>query len=258
MSIAISRPRRIRSRVKKVLAGLMLSVEAFWQDNRLSTKKAVGVTQRLLRLSDRIEVLLERFRAGKVKWRRPAERVAKVAEAPAALDPAEAEAMADAAFQAETARVVLGRRKVFGLPPHYGWLGEQMPGVAITLGSDLEAVFRTDEMRALMLATPEVARIAGPVFRMFGLDEQVLLVPHGYSAPGVSKNRPFYAPEKKKPVRVSDYVPTFIIPKGYIEKRDGRKPHPLRDPGWNYWSFENYRSYLYFYLGRKPATPEFA
>jgi hypothetical protein len=262
MSIATALAAIIPDSVKDVLEKLMLSVDAFWQDNRLPTKRAVAVTQRLLRLSDRIEVLLARFRAGKVKWRKRAERVA-VAAAPGpevSLDPAEAAALADAALHAAKARAARGRTKVHGLPPHYGWLGEQMPGVAITAGSDLEAAFRTEEMCALMLATPEVARIAGPVFRMFGLDEQVLLVPDGYTGPGVPKNRPFYAPEKekKKPVRVSDYQPNFILPEGYDEETDGRKPHPLRDPGWNYWSFENYRSYIYFYLGLKPATPEFA
>ena len=257
MSFAATLSSFVPSSVKLVLEQLMVAVEAFWQDNQLPTKQAVGVTQRVLRLSDRLEVLLERFRAGKVKWRPRAAAVPKVsvvaAEPAVPLDPAEAAAAADAAMTSSAEKAFARpRRAVYGLPPYYGWLSQKMPMVAMTVGSDLDALFRTDDMRALMLATPEVARMAGPVFRMLGLDDSLLLVPVGYTGPGVSKNRRFYAPEPKRRGTVSDYVPGFIVPEDYDEARDGRKPHPLRDPSWNYAAFVDYRSYLYFYMGRAP------
>jgi hypothetical protein len=169
------------------------------------------------------------------------------------LDPSEAEAAADAALQAARAKLARPRTELYGLPPHHGWLNEQLPNVAVFVGSDLQAAFSTEEMRALMLKTPVVARLAGPVFRMLGLDEQVLLVPEGYTDPALSKNRKFYAPERKHPKQESDYKPDFIVPAEYDEDRDGRKPHPLRQPDWNYRAYVDYRSYLYFYMRRKPA-----
>jgi hypothetical protein len=133
-----------------------------------------------------------------------------------------------------------------------------MPNVAVTFGSALEAAFQTDEMRALMLATPEVARMAGPVFRMLGLEEQVLLVPEGYTGPAASNNRRLYAPDTQNADGIADRQQSLILPDDYDEERDGRKPHPLRDPSWNYPAFVNYRSYLYYYMNRKSAPPQYA
>ncbi len=247
--------------VKLVLEQLMESVEAFWRDNSLPTKHGVGVTQRVLRLQSRVEVLLERFRAGKVMWRRRRPSMvgdSAVPEVVVPLDPAEAAAAADVAAQAE-ARATWGkpvRKPVCGLPAYYGWLCEQMPNVAITLGSDLERAFSSDEMRALMRATPEVARMAGPVFRMLGLNDALLLVPDGYTGRAVAKNgRYLRVVPQQEPVRYPPeiYQAPLIVPPDYDEDRDGRKPSPMRDLGWNYRAFVNYRSYLYYYMGRKPG-----
>lgn len=265
MYIASILSRYVPSSAMLVLEKLLVAVEAFWQGNELTTKKAVGVTQRVMRFQERLDALLERFRAGKVKWRRrPAARESAMHDLAVKdavpLDRAEAAAAADAALLAAAARQGRqaggGRHPVYGLPRYYGWLGEQMPNVAVTLGSDLEAAFKTEEMCALMRATPEVARRAGPLFRMLGLDERLLLVPEGYASPGNVEDRRVYAPEPKRGGRVLDDARCFVVPTNYNEARDGRKPHPLRDPSWNYQAFVNYRSYLYYYLGRKPAQPQ--
>ena len=226
--------------VKLVLEQLMVSVEAFWIDNQMKTKKAVGATQRLLRVQLRIEVLLERFRAGKLKWRKRAARAALRAKPAAEAGPTDA-------GKADTKQ----RKERYGLPPLFGWLAREMPNVSIVLGCDLEDSMRTDEMQGLMLATPEVARIAGPVLRMLELDDSMLLVPEGCYLPDHSNKPRRVAPAKR--VDPYAYKAPFVLPEGYDEARDGRQAHPLREPDWNWRAYEDYRSYVYYYLGLKPV-----
>jgi len=239
-----------------MLDHVLVAVHAFWVANMMLTKYAVGVTQRVMRLQDDIDAAAKRFRAGKVMWRPRGPVVARdKPEAVVPVDPAERAAAVDAAEQRAAMAAARRRRPVYALPPYYGWLANLMPNSAPMLVSKLEAVFRSDEMRALMLATPVVALKARPVFKMLKADERLLLVPEGYTGRACGTNSRYYKPEPKTPTWVSDYVPPFVVPEDYDEERDGRTD-ALRDPTWSYKAYETYRSYLYYYMNRKPVRRE--
>jgi hypothetical protein len=235
--------------IKEVLDGLMEAMHAFWLDNQLKTRPAVGATQRLLRVQTRIEVLLERFRAGTLpKWRKRPPRVTRQSAADVGPDAApQHDAPQD---EAPREKPEPGpRKKRYGLPVYYGWLGHKMPQVAVMNGSDLVLSLKSEEMQAHMRHTPEVARISRPVLRMYGLEETALRVPEGYGEFG-PPNKRHMAPDPK-PVDPDAYVPPFELPEGYVEERDGRRSHPLRDPTWRYWNCEYYREYVYYDLSLK-------
>ncbi len=146
--------------LRQVFQRVTQSVAAFCREKMISARKAVGVMLRLERASARIDVLMRRFRRGELAWRLRAARVAP--DAP----------------------VARGERKpALGLPNGFGWLGEELPMTAIYYGPALTIAMQDAEMQALMRATPEVARIMRPIFRMLALDEAVLLVPEGCPVP---------------------------------------------------------------------------
>jgi len=122
----------------------------------------------------------------------------------------------------------------------------------IYVATDFAVMLKSDEMQSLMLATPEVARRAGPILRMFGMDDAILQVPDSYTGRRLVGNKHFLAPVSRRPVdRMAEPIPV-VIPEGYVEERDGRIAHPLRDPSWAYQAYYNYKAYLYYYLDRMP------
>jgi len=252
-------PATAASQVRQVLERVLVAVEAFWLANLMLTKYAVGVTQRVMRLQDGVDALAARFEGGLLRpWRRRPVRRAMAARpvaAPVLVEPAKAQAVAEAAADAAAQRAAappIPRKPVYAVPAYYGWLADQMRNSSGPLAYDLHAAFSTEKMRALMLTTPEVARMARPVFRMLRIDESVLLVPDGYTGRACGSNHRYVAPDPKPVSRRSDYVPKLVVPEDYVEARDGRQSHPLRYPDWDYKAFEDYRLYLYYYIGRKP------
>ena len=254
MTTASPLPELVSSRTRQVLERVLVAIEAFWLANIMLTRLAVGATQRVMRLQDGLDALAIRWVEGTMRpWRRRAPRVARQiapVEPAQPSDPRELAAAADAVAQKLAAP--RRRKQIYGLPPYYGWLANQMKNSVGPINVDLEEAFRSEAMIALMLTTPEVARRARPVFRMLKADETLLLVPVGYTGRACGSNHRHYPPEPKAVDRRSDYVPTLVIPPDYDEARDGRKPHPLRSPTWHYQVYEDYRSYLYYFMGRKP------
>ncbi len=144
----------------QVLAMMVSSVEGFCRERALRVRQMLGLVFRLTRASARIAVLLKRFRAGTLVWRKRAPQVPK------------------AAVQCGGASDALrppSRR--YPLPSEPGWLCTKAPLTAIYCGVDLITAMQQPEMQALMRATPEVARLMRPIFRMLALSDSLLLIP---------------------------------------------------------------------------------
>jgi hypothetical protein len=145
-------------KLRQVFRLIAKSVVGYCREKLISAHKAVGVTLRLDRAAARIDRLMRRFRRGELVWR---ERAARKPVPDEDTKP-------------------VSRNPGLGLPSDYGWLADAVPLTAIYHGPALTAAMQDEEMQALMGATPEVARTMRPIFRMFGLDEDVLKVPEGY------------------------------------------------------------------------------
>jgi hypothetical protein len=119
---------------------------------------------------------MKRFKAGEVLWRK---RAAKAAVAREPVLAVAAEVAAPAEAKPERPAVMRKSR----LPSAHGWLADTLPVTAVYYGPDLITAMQQADMQALMRATPEVAWIMRPIFRMLALEEDVLLVPEGYVTP---------------------------------------------------------------------------
>jgi hypothetical protein len=158
----------------QVLAMVLASVEGFWLEKMIRSRRAAAVAARLARASERIEALLARFQAGEVLWRAPRAKP-QAEDAPEPTVAAAAEAVPVCEEDAPPRR-----KRPYRLPSQYGWLAETLPVTAVFYCQDLIAAMQLADMQALMRATPEVARIMRPIFRMLALEDDVLKVPDGY------------------------------------------------------------------------------
>ncbi len=152
------------------------SVEAFCEERALRVRLMLGVVFRLTRASARIAVLLKRFRAGTLVWRKPVPRVRKVS-----------------AERAVDRDKLPPPSRRYPLPAVRGWLSDKVPTTAIYCSAILMETMQDPEMQALMRTTPEVARLMWPIFEMLSLDTSLLLVPEGVLPP-VSKIPPRVEP----------------------------------------------------------------
>ena len=147
--------------LREVFRNIAYSVAGFCREKLFTSRKAVGVTLRLERAAARIDRLMRQFRRGKLVWRPRSPRIVPPEQA---------------------ANRSLSRKPGLGLPSHFGWLAAELPLTAIYYGSVLPIVMQQDEMQALMRATPDVARTMRPIFRMFGIKDDVLKVPEGHGS----------------------------------------------------------------------------
>jgi hypothetical protein len=155
----------------QVIMILIDSIEGYWGGKLRRARRTMALGARMLLVSQRIEALLARFEAGEILWRgrRPRRAAEPVGKVPAA--------------EADEEKL----RGPYRLPSAYGWLAEAYPQTAIYYGPDLIMAMKQPQMQALMRATPEVARLMRPIFRMLALEDDVLLVPEGYDdAPGAA------------------------------------------------------------------------
>jgi hypothetical protein len=193
---------RLPLTLMQVIEILIVSIEGYWGGKLRRARRTLALGARLLKVSERIEELLARLEAGETLW---FGRRARQAAKPAAK-----------AAPEHDGEVLRGP---YRLPSAYGWLTEAYPQTAVYYGNDLIAAMQLPKMQALMLATPEVARLMRPVFRMLALPDDVLLVPKGYDGADVEEpvstvdgdvappDAAVAEPAMEHPVEVPDIIP---------------------------------------------------
>ena len=140
---ALSAPETISANLRTILGGLLV-VLGGWVEAR----RAVMLHRRISGLAGRIERMLVRFRAGRL-W-----RVTGRARAPGRCGCA------------------AGRRP--GLPRRFGWLVQAGGHRAAGFGAQLQAVLNTEDMRALLAASPQAGRLLRPLCRALAVELPVL------------------------------------------------------------------------------------
>jgi hypothetical protein len=138
--------------VSTVVAAVRAQVGNWGLAGLLDVALAMLTYRRVGRIGQRIERLLERFRAGKL-WRMP-ERAA------------------------EAGRVGVDRAKrsvpALVMPRRFGWLVRAAAWRAAVYGGQLQLVLEQPEMVELLKVSPQAGRILRPLCRMLLVDTRVL------------------------------------------------------------------------------------
>jgi hypothetical protein len=169
----------------------LLAVIGAW---KLEPARAMGFYNRVNAIAGRIERMLIRFRAGKLR-----RRIAPVTKAGA-------------------------RGKVAGrgpaLPKRFGWLVRIGGWQAAGFGAQLQTVLATPDMRELLAAAPQAGRLLRPLCRALAVEW-----PKGFAAPGPAPEQIRERPIRKRRPRPKPEPYRIPLPRGVLSwaRREGYK-----------------------------------
>ena len=156
---AIAAPETISANLRTILGGLLAAIGGWGVD----AMRALMLYRRIGGLAGRIERMLRRFRAGRL-WR--------------VMD--------------RTVRVGAIRKANCTLPRRFGWLVQAGGHRAAAFGSQLQAVLNTEEMSALLAASPQAGRLLRPLCRALAV-----ALPASSAAPRPTATRRWAAPIRR-------------------------------------------------------------
>jgi len=138
----------------------------------------VLIWTRVRRVEGRIQGLLARFRAGRLRVATRGVRRGGASVSPAPGLPQDPTAKLPRYPTAKLPRyptAKLPRYPTAKLPRRFGWLLPLVPCEAANRASQFRAVLELAEMQALLAASPQAMRVLAPLFRMLGIEKPVVL-----------------------------------------------------------------------------------